>query len=104
MIIPVMIKVIDKMVFFDISSFSTRNESKGTKTYPSDSKIGKSLRFTPLLIAVIFIIKEPKKIAYAVITRQFNIERMSDLCFLFALFFRSSCEHEERKIPITTNI
>lgn len=50
------------MFFFDIFSFRTKNDSKGTKIYPNDSKIGMSLRLTPLLIAVILITNDPKNI------------------------------------------
>lgn len=53
--------IIEKNVLLDIFSFNTMYESKGTKTYPNDSRIGISLRFTPLLIAVILIKREPKK-------------------------------------------
>lgn len=54
---------IDIIVLFSIFSFNITNDKIGTNTYPKDSRIGKSLRFTPLLIAVILMNSAPKKIA-----------------------------------------
>lgn len=99
-----MIKTIETTVHFVIFSFNTTSESNGTKTYPSDSRIGMSLRLTPLLMAAMLINNEPKKITYAVSTRQLSNERMNDLCFLSALFFKSSCEQADKKMPVTTNM
>lgn len=54
---------IDIIVLCSIFSFNITNDKIGTNTYPKDSRIGKSLRFTPLLIAVILMNSAPKKIA-----------------------------------------
>lgn len=52
----------DINVHFVILSFSTKKDIKGTKRYPNDSKIGMSFRLTPLLIAVMLMNSELKKI------------------------------------------
>lgn len=98
-----MINSILTSVRMEIRSFKTAHESKGTNMYPKDSRIGKSLRLTPLLIAVIFIKREPKNMAYARMTRQFSIIATIPLPFsMSALLLSNSWEQAQAKIPHTT--
>lgn len=60
--IPMRIITIDIITLFVIFSDKNNNESKGTKTYPNDSKIGMSLRSTPFFSPKILINIEQKRI------------------------------------------
>ncbi len=85
-----MINAILSIVLFEIFSFRNNNDSSGTNTYPKDSNIGKSLRFTPWLIAVMLMKREMNEIPYAVITLQLSIDLNQDLYSLSALFLSNS--------------
>lgn len=76
---PISINAMLTKVLLLISSFSARYDNSGTKTYPRDSNIGISFSFTPLLMAVMLMSKDPKKMAYATMTLQLSIERKKPL-------------------------
>ena len=61
--IPAIMRIIATIVLFSIFSFNNTSDKRGTNTYPKDSKIGKSFRLTPFLIAVTLMNKEPKRTA-----------------------------------------
>lgn len=85
-----------------IFSCRKKKERMGTKIYPEASKAGNSLRFNPCRIAATLISMEPKKMAYARMTRQLSIEANHDLCSRVALFLSKICEQEQAKIPSMT--
>ena len=60
---PIIIKNMLIIVRLDMVSLTKKQANNGTNIYASDSKIGKSFSFTPLLIAVILISSAPPKIA-----------------------------------------
>ena len=82
--------MIETIVLGGITSRRKKYEIKGTNTYPRDSRIGKSFRLTPLLIAVILIRIDIPRIAYAATTLLFSIEAINEPCSSVALFFSNT--------------
>lgn len=100
---PLKINNIANKFFLSVISSKKKYERSGTNTNPKDSKIGKSFIPTPFFNAIKLNITETKNTLYAITTCILNTSEIIDVCLLFALFFRSICEHEERNTPKTTN-